>query len=172
MTTPVKLIHLGGGKWEAANAHHASLCDANYELDEILTLAEIQDRSMASHRQYFAMIREAWKNLPENLQLEPYAGHYHHLRKHALILCGYRAEPMSFVMASHAEALRSAPVLKAAMKEYCLAPVRENTVTILRAQSQSLKDMGRTDFQQSKDRTLTWVSELIGADVMALKEAA
>lgn len=166
----VKLIHEGGGVWRAANAHHARLCDQHFECDEILTMAEVLDRSMKSHRAYFATIREAWKNLPENLQLESYAGHYQDLRKHALIMTGYRADPMPFVMTSHAEALRAAPVLKSSVKEYALASVRDNTVTIFTAKSQSLKSMGRAEFQESKDCVLTWCSELIGVDVMALRQ--
>lgn len=167
----VSLMYQGEGRFAAVNAHHARRCDDAYGHGEIMDMARVEDRSWKSHQAYFAQIGEAWKNLPERCQLEPYAGHRDHLRKHALIMAGYRADPIAFVMASNAEALRAAPVLRATVKDYCIAPVQGPTVTLFAAKSQSLKAMGRKEFQESKDAVLSWISGEIGVDVSMLRGA-
>jgi hypothetical protein len=53
---------------------------------EIITVEEVKERSAKSHRHYFAVINEAWQNLPEDLADEfPNA---EALRKRALIKNG------------------------------------------------------------------------------------
>ena len=39
---------------------------------------------------------------------------------------------------------------------------RENTVTVLTAKSQSAREMGRKDFERSKQDVLEYVSQMIG----------
>jgi DNA recombination-dependent growth factor C len=43
----------------------ARRADQIFVVGQSYTLVEVQDRSSASHRQYFALVREAFVNLPE-----------------------------------------------------------------------------------------------------------
>ena len=73
-------------------------------------LAPVEPRSDASHRHEFAWLREAWKNLPEDMADEFPTPE--HLRKWALIRAGYFNETLLDV-GSNAAALRVASHLRA-----------------------------------------------------------
>lgn len=128
----------------------------------------VEDRSMASHRAYFAAISEAWLNLPDGAYDEFQSPEM--LRKKALIRAGY-ADERTFVCASKAEASRMAAFMRP-MDEYAIVSVKEATVTVWTAKSQSVKAMGRKEFQRSKDAVLNVISGLIGVDVETLHQNA
>jgi len=135
---------------------------------EVVTLERREERSGPSHNHYFASVNEAWKNLPEHMaERWPTADH---LRKWALIKAGYRDE-RSIVCASKAEASRVAAFIRP-MDEYAVVTVREAVVTAYTAKSQSMKAMGKQDFQASKDAVLGIVSELLGVTPDQLRKAA
>lgn len=143
-------------------------CDREFTVGEIYLLDPIEQRSAASHRHYFSCINTAWQSLPEDL-----AGRFpspEHLRKYALIQCGY-ADEQSIVCASKAEAARVAAFIRP-IDEYSIVTVSECVVTRYTAKSQSHKAMGRKAFAESKDRVLDYVSSLIGTDVTALRSNA
>ena len=137
-------------------------------IGEAYTLAVVEDRSAASHRHYFAAINEAWMNLPEAL-----AGQYptaEHLRKAALIRAGYHDE-RSIVCSSKAEALRLASFIKP-MDDYALVAISEAVVRVFTAKSQSVRAMGKAEFQKSKDDVLEVVASMIGVVTADLHKAA
>lgn len=141
--------------------------DRAYAVGEVYNLAPEEARSSASHKHYFAIIREAWLNLNED-----YAERFANpeaLRKWALIKAGYRDE-RSIVCASKAEAQRVAAFIKP-MDEYALVIVRDATVIVLTAKSQSVRAMGKKDFAESKEKVLAVLAELIGVDPTELKRA-
>ena len=145
----------------------AALSDHHYVIGERYLLIEHEDRSMRSHRHFFACVATAWENLNEEALQEfptPDA-----LRKRALIRTGYRDE-RSIVCSTKAEALRVAAFLKPA-DPLALVVVHENTVTEYKAKSQSLAAMGKEEFAKSKDDVLTYLSNMIGVDVTQLKKA-
>lgn len=142
------------------NAHF--VIGATYELEEVL------ERSSASHRHYFAVIREAWLNLPERLA-ERFPDP-DHLRKFALIKAGFRDE-RSIVCSSKAEAQRLAAFVRP-MDDYAVVTSSEAVVTVYTAKSQSSKAMGREGFQASKEAVLGVLAEMIGADPTALSRRA
>jgi hypothetical protein len=147
---------------------HPRRADAAFVIGEVYTLAEVQGRSAASHNHYFAALNDAWLNLPEDkAERFPTADH---LRKWALIRAGYRDE-RSIVCASKAEAQRVAAFLKP-MDDYAVVVVSEAVVTVYTAKSQSVKAMGKQDFQASKDAVLTVLAEMIGVEPAQLGKAA
>lgn len=151
-----------------ANRHWQRLADAQFVIGEPVALVRHEERSMASHRAYFAAIRESWLNLPEELaETYPTA---EHLRKRALIATGYRDE-RSIVCASKAEARRVAAFIKP-MDEYAVVDVSEAVVRVYTAQSQSMRAMGNKAFQASKTAVLEHVAGLIGTTPQALSENA
>ena len=131
-----------------------------------------RQRSRRSHDHYFAIIAEAWANLPERVVSEPWAASPEHLRKYALIRAGY-ADVQTFLTADASEGKRLAGVLRTGLRDrYSLVVVADEAVSIFTAQSQSRAAMGAEKFQASKDAVFAFLSELIGADVTQFTETA
>jgi len=156
--------------WTGEVMHPADLRAAEglYAVGQRYYLAPQEDRSEASHRHYFACLHTAWENLPGELAVR--FPTVEHLRKFALVHSGYRDE-RSFVCASRHEAIRMASFIKP-MDEYAVVTVHETTVLVLTAKSQSLKAMGKADFQKSKDAVLDCVAQLIGVSAEELQGQA
>lgn len=134
------------------------LADEHFTIGERYILVEHNDRSEASHRHYFAAVRDGWMNLPENMaERFPTA---EHLRKYALIKAGY-ADSQSIVCGSKAEAQRMASFVRPA-DEFSIVTVTEATVTRWTAKSQSMRAMGKKDFQASKDAVLEVIASMVG----------
>lgn len=127
-----------------------------------------EERSRSSHSHYFAALGEAWNNLPE-LLAEQFPT-VEHLRKWCLIKAGF-ADERSIVCASKAEAQRVAAFIRP-MDEYAIVDVREATIRVYTAQSQSMRAMGKKDFQASKQAVLEVVAALIGIDADRLSANA
>jgi hypothetical protein len=136
----------------------AKECDRLFVIGERYKLAEHADRSQASHGHYFAALAEAWANLPEREAERHMTAE--HLRKYALIKCGY-ADQQDFVTNSKAEAIRLAAVI-GSIDEYAVVTISGNVVTRWTAQSQSMRAMGKKAFQESKQSVLDYVAGLVG----------
>lgn len=144
------------------------LADKEYVIGEEYRLGVIEERSGASHRHFFASVEDAWSNLPDDLADRfPTADH---LRRHALIRCGYY-DASEIVASSKAEALRVASFIRP-MDEYALVIVKDCVVRRLTAKSQSMKAMGREEFQKSKTDVLEWCASQIGVKPEQLGKAA
>lgn len=146
----------------------AGQCTERFGAGEIVLLDVQEERSALSHRHYFAAIREAWANLPEL-----YDGRWpspEHLRKWALIQSGYSDE-RSIVCASKAEARRMAAFIQPC-DEYSIVLALGSVVRVFTARSQSLRAMGKAEFQASKDHVLETISKLIGTTAGELEQHA
>lgn len=133
-------------------------CNAEMVVGEIYRCEVIEERSLASHNHYFAALKDAWLNLPDDIApkfADPVA-----LRKHALIACGYRDE-RRFVSTSPLEARKLLAWLKP-LDEYAVYSVADNVVIEWRAKSQKRKAMGGPTFQKSKQDVLDYVAGMIG----------
>lgn len=157
---PIRFIW-DGERLAPSSSFFARMCDDEFGAGEEVTMMRFEPRSDASHRHYFACINEAWQNLPDDM-LEEYASP-EHLRKKALIRCGY-ADERSIVCSSKAEALRVAAFVHG-LDEYAIVVVRDATVRVFTPQSQAYRAMGKERFMASKDKVLDWVSQLIGTSV-------
>lgn len=127
-----------------------------------------EHRSHASHGHFFASVQEAFNNLPEDIAGD--FGDAEHLRKWCLIKAGYRDE-RTLACSSKAEALRLASFIRP-MDGFAVVLVREATVTVYTARSQSLRAMGKDEFQKSKDSVFDVLAKLIGVDVAELSANA
>lgn len=127
-----------------------------------------QERSAASHRHFFAAVHEAWQNLPEDAAERFQTSE--HLRKWALIRAGYRDE-RTIVCASKAEAHRFAAFIRP-MDDYAVVLVSQAVVKVCTAKSQSVKAMGRKEFEASKAAVLDVIAGLIGTSPDALRQNA
>jgi hypothetical protein len=140
------------------------LCDKTFVVGETYPLVVEEPRSRASHSHFFAAIDDGWKNLPENIA--PEFSTPEHLRKHALIAAGY-CDKRTLVCASKAEAVRTAAFIRP-MDEYAVITATHAVVTVYTAKSQSVKAMGRKQFQDSKQAVLEIIAGMIGVDVAQL----
>lgn len=163
---PIPCMVLGGVFYPVAS--HKRYVAQTYGDGEIITFTRLEERSQASHGHYFALLNQAWANLPEELA-ERFPSQ-DHLRKWCLIKSGWRDERTT-ACASKEEAERTAAFIKP-IDDYAIVVRHENTVIVWTAKSQSMGDMGKADFQQSKDDVLRVLSELIGTDVSSLHHAA
>jgi|SRR5579883_626308 len=160
--------HWDGESFTPASPHWARVADRHFVVGQTYPMEVREDRSIASHRHYFAAINSAWENLPEDLvERFPTADH---LRKFALIRCGY-ADQRSIACASKAEARRLAAFIKP-MDTFAVVTVTEATVTVWAAKSQSMRAMGKRDFVESKAKVLDYIAGLIGTSASALEKNA
>lgn len=142
--------------------------DQYYCIGEVYLLEPLQERSMASHRHYFAVVREAWRNLREE-DAERFMTD-DALRYYALIRTGWRDE-RSLVLASNAEAIRVASFMRP-LDPYAVVLVRENVVIEYRAKTQSIRGMGKDDFTKSKSDVLDFLAGMLGTETETLRANA
>lgn len=153
---------------EAMRPLNPRAADRQYVVEEIYRLEPREDRSAASHAHYFAALNNAHDNLPADLAERfptPDA-----LRKYALIRTGWRDE-RSIVASSKAEARRLAAFIKP-MDEFAVVSVHDAAVIVWTAKSQSMRAMGKADFQRSKDDVLGFLAEILGVTPDQLGKAA
>lgn len=147
----------------------ARQCDREFAAGETYLLANQEQRSAASHAHYFAALNEGWQSLPEH-----FGDRFptpEHLRKLCLIKAGY-SDSQTFVASSKAEAVRLAAFIRP-IDEFSVVTVNGTTVTRFTAKSQSIRAMGKADFQRSKDKVLEIIAGMIGVEPRELsKEAA
>ena len=139
-------------------------CRKTFENQHIYRMEEIQARSEASHRAFFASLNEAWANLPDELAQEFTTAES--LRKYALIKSGH-CNQHTFSCATRAEALRLSAFLKP-LDEFGVIRVNGATVTRYVAHSQSYRAMDKETFRKSFDDVLRIVAEMIGTSVKTL----
>ena len=164
----------------AAQAAHQFLLGEEYVLDEV------DERSMASHKQYFAALKSGYDNLPENVGFRTKAdGSFvldgsgnriprwrtpEHYRKWLLIECGFYdereiEEETKFGATRLAKAL---PALLAWIwpdEAYVRIFIRDTKVVVQRAKSQSLRAMKtKKAFEESKKAVLDLNDSLTGVE--------
>lgn len=143
--------------------------DQMFTIGERYRLAPVEERSGASHRHFFAAVNEAWANLPERLAV--YYPSAEHLRSRALIEAGY-CTIADYVCSTRAEAVRWAANLRAEASEYALVVISETVVRVFKPKSQSVKAMGKEEFQASKDAVFTALAKMIGVTTAELQNHA
>lgn len=152
-------IHcLWDGESFVPTRHHAQRCDRNFVIGETYPLAVHEERSLASHRQYFASIRDGWMNLREG-DAERFPSP-EHLRKRALVDAGFYDEEIIDCGSN-----KIAPNVGAAIRkrdDFAIIFIRDQFVIVRTAKSQSMKAMGKKDFQASKVAVLDIIASMVG----------
>lgn len=138
-------------------AHH-------YEVGQTYLMVEHSHRSRAEHNFYFAAIANAWENLPEEVADELPSPD--HLRAWALVKAGY-ADKDIIKCASNDDAIVLAAVAKAGSK-IRIVEVVGKVVTVWTPHSQSMRAMGKTKFQESKQKVLDVLAGMIKVEPAAL----
>lgn len=133
-----------------------------------------ESRSFKSHKHQFAWVKTAWLNLPEEAQGVPWCATPETLRKYALIRCGYaNGYTIDCATPESAKSMRAA-LLRAEVKAegWAIGQISGSVLTIWTAKSQSVKEMGAKDFQESKTAILNFIANLIGTTPEELQRAA
>lgn len=137
------------------------LCNGQFTVGGTYRLAPVSQRSMESHRHYFACVREAFENLPEEHQgkwMTP-----DELRYHALCQTEF-CDTTTFKAASFAEALRFAAQLITipGFREVTIPKGNRRLVIHKTPWSQAVDAMPGKIFQASKQAVLDILSDMIG----------
>jgi hypothetical protein len=151
-----------------ASPFFARMCDKRFTVGEVYRLEEISERNMASHRHFFASIAEAWQNLPDYMSERFPTSE--HLRRYALVKSGF-CDQRTIVCSSKAEAQRMAAFVRP-MDEFAVVTANESVVTVYTAKSQSVRAMGKADFERSKTAVLEYVASLIHVNPDVLSQNA
>lgn len=141
-------------------------CDATFVVGCEYFIDATGPRSEKSHRHFFAQLGNIWDSLPDEM-VERFPTK-EHLRKAALIHCGY-SDRQDIVCATPQDALRLGAIART-LDQYCIIRVRDCVVAIWKARSQDHRHMDKATFQESKDRTLSWAANLIGVQPEAVAE--
>jgi hypothetical protein len=120
-------------------------------------LVEEHERSTISHDHEFAWLESAWGTLPDRLKEEFPSPE--HLRKWALIKCGYCTKS-NIVVATAIDAKQVA-LWAQQHDEYALVTVVGNVVTRYVAMSQSKKSMDKATFQKSKQAIMDYIEDIL-----------
>ena len=150
----------------------ADIARERYVEGETYILVPHTARSDKSHNHYFACIKAAWDNLPEDIAAK--VASPDHLRKWALIKSGWRDEQV-IGCKDEADAKQMATIIKSILRpldDYAVVIPSDESVTVYTAKSQTLKAMGKDDFQKSKDDVFRVLSELLSVDISELTKNA
>jgi hypothetical protein len=160
------LFQWDGESLVPANQVWAGRADRDLVVGEKYMVAEYSDRTKRSHDHFFAAVDEAFQNLPESV-----ADRFRdseHMRKIALVECGYYTETIQHFTTKQ-DAIRAAALatedgaVVSVYRTYCIKRV---------PMSQSYRAMGKAQFQESKDKVLQWISDLIGVQRDELEKQA
>ena len=163
---PIRVIWTGASF--VPEGREMNYCQNMFGSGEVFVVDPEQERDMNSHKHYFAQLKEAWRNLPEDLD-----GEYPDeeiFRKKLLIKAGYYNEDetvcdtpeRAFVIAAFMAPLDRSAVIT----------VHGNVIRKYVARSQSVQAMGRAEFQQSKWAVLDLAASLISVTPKELEKNA
>lgn len=164
MSAPPIPMYWDGAAFRPVSGFWAGVAKKHFAEGEVHSFEVREERSLASHNHYHAALQSAWSNLPDELLAE-YPS-VEHLRKKALIRCGF-ANETAIACASKAEALRAATAIQG-LDDYAVVVVREAVVRVYVAKSQSMKAMDKKAFAESKEKVMAFVASLIGTTAREL----
>lgn len=139
-----------------------------YTLDGEYVLDELDERSEASHRQYFAAINDGFRNLPESVAANFSSAE--HLRAWCLIECGYHEERI-IDCESEREAKRYATFIRIE-KLHARLKRREDKLVVQYPRSQAYGAMNKHEFEKSKRDVLELIESMIELHRGALMKEA
>lgn len=168
MPAPISCIWTGEA-FKPSNRRAHQDAEQRFGAGEVVWFDPERPRSKVSHDHFFAVVGDAWGNLPERLAARfPTSDS---LRHYALCKGGF-CDVETFVGSSRAEALRIAAFIRSGAKDGVQVVVDGATVTRLTPHSQSLKAMGAKTFQESKARVLEIIADLLEVSASDLSVAA
>ena len=139
------------------NARFVALCGRQFDEGEEYVLEVLERGSSKSRGHFFASINEAWHNLPDDVAKRFPTSE--HLRKWAMIQCGY-AHETALPCPSADMAARVAAFTRQA-DAYCVIRIDPESHVVHRFSAMSIRKMKREIFQKMKTEVLDLVSSMI-----------
>ena len=161
----INLIYEGRGKFHATSTFWEKRCDELFAHGEQVLMHEDKERSSPSHRQFFAVLNDAYANLPE-IEAKQYPTR-DIFRGMALIETGHFNE-RKFCAVSEDEALRIAKFLQRDDGSIQVIATNGTWVVERSPVSQSFSRMDATTFQRVRDDVLAWCADKLGITVEEL----
>lgn len=121
-------------------------------------------REKSALRGYMGEINKLWKNIPEKFEKAPWAKSADTFRKFGLIKTGY-CDVDVICFGSAADAIMSVPRISYMARMgfgFAITRVVDDTVHCITPHSQSLKDMGKEEFKESKNAVLDYCRGIVG----------
>lgn len=144
------------------------LCNKQFAVGEVYPMVPLEERSMKSHSQFFAALHDGWLNIPESMAARWPTEE--HLRKWCLIETDFFNE-QEFEWPTEREARRFA-VFYRRIDDFARIFPAGKKVIIRYAKSQSLKAMGKEQFQASKKAVLDLIESITGVPTGTLMKEA
>lgn len=158
MTDSVPLTYTWDGDAMSPIARFRGTADRQFVIGDVYRLALEEERSPNTHRHFFAILNEAWRNLPEDLA--PRFPSVDSLRYWSLIKCGFCDEQS--IVCDTAQDARKVAAFLSRLEGYAVVVVKGTVVSRYTAQSQSMRAMDKAKFQESKQAVLELVAAMIG----------
>jgi hypothetical protein len=143
---------------EALRPTRSKDADAMLVIGEKYTVSFMDQRSAQSHRFYFADLQNAYDTLPENIAAQ--FENVEHFRARGLIECGFYNQ-REFICSSRREADRIVKFLSTGAG-YAVFSVTHCAIVERTPKSQSMRAMGKADFEASKRAVLEWAWGMVG----------
>lgn len=145
------------GTMVPANSFHVARAAKQFVEGQTYALVMTHEaRSPESHKFYFAQLNEAWLNLTEeHAERHPTS---EHLRAYALTKGGY-ADKTTIVCSTPEDAIRTAAIASTREK-IRIIEVKGRIVEIWIPRSQSMRSMGKAEFEASKNAVLDIVAAM------------
>lgn len=124
-------------------------------------LDDPRDHSDPARRRFFAILREVWQTLPEELSRRYPSSE--HLRKAALVTVGW-CDSKTVACGSKAAALEVAAMAQY-LDRYAVVAIVGPVVTVYTARSMSKRQCPKKSFMELTGKVFDWLSQLVGNDV-------
>lgn len=160
----INLIYEGRGKFHATSTYWEKRCDELFADGEQVLMHEDKERSSPSHRQFFAVLNDAYANLPE-IEAKQYPTK-EIFRGMLLIEAGHFME-RRFCAETANEAERIATFLKSDDRVQVIV-VQDTWVVERTPVSQSFDKMDHTTFQKVRDDIIAMCADKLGITVEEL----
>jgi hypothetical protein len=164
MSSPIQYVWESGA-WHPLN-YYKRQAEREFGEGEIRRLEVVEQRSQASHNNYFARLHDVWNNLPT-----PYQNRWptpDDMRKWILTHTRFCTRE-EFTCASHGEAARW---MRNLTNKFHRVEIEGRTVIGYTAHSQSRKAMSKRAFQESRDAVDQACAQILGVDVETLQREA
>jgi len=131
-------------------------------------LDDPKDHSDAMRRRFFAIVREAWSNLPDVERAR--FPNSEVLRKTALCRIGW-AECKVVTCGSN-KAAQEVALLASHLDRYAIVDITGTVVSVFTARSMSKRHCPKKTFLEVSEKALDWISTVLGTDAATLGKAA
>lgn len=158
------LLYAWTGEAMEPISSHYGIARRQFKVGGVYRLGIVEHRSMDSHKQFFAVINEAFANLPDEVRREIGVTSEDELRKWALTHTGH-SNVTEYPARSLAEARRVMRLLKEQLSGYFRIEVNDRMLRVYEPHSMEFAKMDRRTFQRAKDDVFIVLASMLGVPI-------